>query len=71
MKDISSCAGSPWLFKVGCDRRLRDNFPVAQVSKRWFRFADTYGVEIAPNENDILLLAVTVCIDAMSHGDEN
>jgi uncharacterized protein YxjI len=28
---------------------------------------DTYGVEVAPGEDDALLLAVTVCIDALSH----
>lgn len=42
------------------------NWKVAQISKKWFRIADTYGVEIAPGQNDILLLAITVCIDQMS-----
>jgi len=37
--------------------------PVAQVSKRWFTLRDTYGVDIAPGENDALLLACTVVID--------
>ena len=40
---------------------------VAEVSKRWFRVRDTYGVEIAPGQNDILILAATVCIDQMAH----
>jgi uncharacterized protein YxjI len=40
---------------------------VAEVSKKWFRVADTYGVEIAPGQNDILLLAATVCVDQMTH----
>jgi len=40
---------------------------VAQVSKRWFRLRDTYGVEIAPDQNSALLLAVTVAIDEMAH----
>jgi uncharacterized protein YxjI len=44
-----------------------DGAKVAEVSKRWFRIADTYGVEIAPGQNDILLLAVTAVVDAMSH----
>jgi uncharacterized protein YxjI len=47
----------------------RDGSVVARVSKRWFRVRDTYGVEIAPGEDDALLLAVTVCIDALSHRD--
>ena len=40
---------------------------VAEVSKRWFRVRDTYGIEIAPAQDDPLLLAVIVCIDQMSH----
>jgi uncharacterized protein YxjI len=40
---------------------------VAEVSKRWFRVRDTYGIEIAPGQEDGLILAVTVCIDQMTH----
>jgi uncharacterized protein YxjI len=40
---------------------------VAEISKKWFRLADTYGVEVAPGQNDILILAVTVAVDAMAH----
>lgn len=40
---------------------------VAEVSKKWFRLADTYGVQIEPSQNDILILAVAVAIDVMSH----
>jgi uncharacterized protein YxjI len=39
---------------------------VAEVSKRWFRVRDTYGVEIEPGQNDALILAVTVCIDQLT-----
>jgi len=39
---------------------------VAEVSKRWFRVRDTYGIEIAPGQDDALILAVTVCIDQMT-----
>ncbi len=38
---------------------------VAEVSKKWFRVADTYGVDIVPGADDVLLLAVTVVIDMM------
>jgi uncharacterized protein YxjI len=38
---------------------------VAEVSKKWFRVRDTYGVEIEPGQNDILILAATVAIDMM------
>ena len=45
----------------------RDGDKVAEVSKRWFRVRDTYGVEVAPGENDILILATTAVIDSMAH----
>jgi uncharacterized protein YxjI len=40
---------------------------VAEVSKKWFRVRDTYGVEIAPGQNDIVILAATVAVDMMAH----
>src|SRR5262245_8860042 len=40
---------------------------VAEVSKRWFRIADTYGVEVVDGHNDVLILAVTAVIDSMTH----
>ena len=40
---------------------------VAEVSKKWFRIADSYGVEVAPGQNDALILAVTVVVDMMAH----
>jgi uncharacterized protein YxjI len=47
----------------------RDGEKVAEVSKRWFRVRDTYGIEVAPGQNDALILAVAVCIDQMGRGD--
>jgi uncharacterized protein YxjI len=44
----------------------REGDHVAEVSKRWFRVRETYGVEIAGGENDALILAVVVCIEQMS-----
>jgi uncharacterized protein YxjI len=40
---------------------------VAEVSKKWFRVRDSYGVEIAEGQDDILILAATVAIDMMAH----
>jgi uncharacterized protein YxjI len=40
---------------------------VAEVSKKWFRIADSYGIEIAPGQNDGLILAVAAVIDMMAH----
>jgi len=45
----------------------RDGDTIAHVSKSWFRVRDTYGVEIVEGEDEALVLAITVCIDAMSH----
>ena len=41
--------------------------PVATVSKKWFRVADTYGVEIAPGQDPVVVLAATVAVDVMAH----
>jgi uncharacterized protein YxjI len=47
-------------YRISDDRRT-----VALVSKKWFRARGSYGVEIAPGNNDIAILAATVCIDQM------
>ncbi|MDZ5662161.1 hypothetical protein HN031_15745 [Nocardioides sp. zg-1308] len=44
-----------------------DSGTVAEVSKKWFRVRDTYGVEVAPGQDLALVLAVTVAVDAMAH----
>jgi uncharacterized protein YxjI len=44
----------------------RDGVPVANISKRWFRVRDSYGVAVAPGQDDALVLAVTVCIDHLT-----
>jgi len=43
---------------------------VATVSKQWFSWTDTYGVEVADGEDDVLILASTVVIDMVCHGDD-
>jgi uncharacterized protein YxjI len=45
----------------------RDGNEIAEVSRRWFRVRDTYGVEITPGQDDALILATVVCIDQMTH----
>jgi uncharacterized protein YxjI len=47
----------------------RGESAVATVSKQWFTWADTYGVEIADAEDQILILAATVVIDMVCHAD--
>jgi uncharacterized protein YxjI len=41
--------------------------PVATVSKKWFRVADTYGVEIDADQDPVVVLAATVAVDMMAH----
>ncbi|HEY1456447.1 MAG TPA: LURP-one-related family protein [Candidatus Dormibacteraeota bacterium] len=42
---------------------------VAHISKRWFSLLETYGIAIAPGQDDVLLLCAAVCIDEMSETD--
>ena len=49
-------------YNIGEGRNL-----VAEVSKKWFRIRDTYGVTIKPAQNDIVILAATVAVDMMAH----
>jgi len=49
-----------YTFKAGHDE-------VATVSKKWFRVADTYGVEVDPGYDPVLVLAATVALDMMAH----
>lgn len=45
----------------------RGDHSVAEVSKKWFSWSDTYGVDINDGEDDVLLLASTVVIDMVCH----
>jgi uncharacterized protein YxjI len=36
---------------------------VATVSKRWFSMRDTYAVDVAPGQDDLLLLASVLALD--------
>ena len=40
---------------------------VAQISKQWFTWSDTYGVDIASGVDPVLILASTVVIDMCCH----
>lgn len=44
---------------------------IATVSKRWFSLSDTYGIDIAEGEDDVLILASAVVIDMACHQDKN
>ena len=43
-----------------------DGTKIAEMSKRWFRVRDTYAIEIAPGQDQILILAVAVAVDVMA-----
>ena len=47
----------------------RDGQVLAQISRSWFRLRDTYGVDIAPGQDDALLLSVAVCLDRIHHDE--
>ena len=48
-----------------------DGQPVAYVSKQWFSFTDTYGVETLPGADDVLILACSVVIDLINEDREH
>ena len=43
---------------------------VATVSKKWFSWTDTYGVEIESGEDPVLILASAVVVDQACHPDD-
>ncbi len=56
--------GNFWDYEYAFSRNGR---PIAQVSKNYFTWTDTYGIDIAPGEDDILIIASTVVIDLCCH----
>ncbi len=44
----------------------KDKQVVANVSKKWIRVRDTYGIEIMPGFDEALILAIAVCLDSMA-----
>lgn len=44
---------------------------VAQVTKKWIAWSDSYAIDIAPNQNEILILACAVVIDLVCHDQKN
>jgi uncharacterized protein YxjI len=43
---------------------------VARVSRAWFRVRDTYGVDVAPGEDDALMICIAVCLDRIHEEEE-
>ncbi len=51
-------------------RFTRDGRTIATVSKRFFAWTDTYGIDIADGEDDVLILACAVVIDLCCHEED-
>jgi uncharacterized protein YxjI len=48
----------------------RHGHVVAAVSKKWFSWADTYGVDVGEGEDAVLVLASAVVVDQACHPDK-
>jgi uncharacterized protein YxjI len=48
----------------------RENTIIGQISKKYFSFSDTYGVDVDDNENQVTVLALAIVIDMVLH-DKN
>jgi len=46
----------------------RDGDTIARISKKWFRVRDTYGVELNSGEDEGILLAAVVALEALTDG---
>lgn len=49
----------------------KNGYVVATVSKKFFAWSDTYGVDISNNENEAFMLALVIIIDQVVHDDEH
>lgn len=49
-------------YEIDCD-----GDKVAEVSKKWFRMRDTYGIEVLDPAQTVMVLAITVAIDSLAH----
>jgi uncharacterized protein YxjI len=47
-----------------------DGEVVARVSRSWFRIRDAYGVDVAPGQDDALMIAIAVAMDRIHHDEE-
>jgi uncharacterized protein YxjI len=43
---------------------------LARVTRSWLQIRDRYGVDVAPGEDDALMLAVAVCLDRIHHDEQ-
>jgi uncharacterized protein YxjI len=50
---------------------IRSGRVVAKVSKQFFSWSDTYGIDIVDGEDDVTILATAVVIDLVCHDGDN
>lgn len=62
-----SAEGNVWAMDFNI---IRDGRLAAQISKRWFSWSDTYGVDIADGEDVPLMLALVIVIDQVLHDNQ-
>jgi uncharacterized protein YxjI len=69
--DVQFASGTAWKVQGNIvDHEYEIEGPggrIAKVSKAWFRIRDTYGIEVAPEQDDAMALAVAIVVDQMSH----
>lgn len=66
--DDLEASGDFWEREYSFTKQGRE---VAVVSKRFFSWTDTYGVDVAEGEDDILILASAVVIDLCCHDERD
>lgn len=52
-------------FRIFNDRKL-----IGQVSKKFFSFTDTYGVQVDDDEDQVLVLSLAIVIDMVCHDSD-
>jgi len=69
--DVDFATGADWKVQGNiADHQYEISGPagrIAEVGKKWFRVRDTYGVKIVPEQDDALVLAIAIVVDAMAH----
>ena len=50
---------------------VKDGYSIARISKKFFSFNDTYGVEIDDRQDQMTNLAIAVVIDLVCHDEHN
>ena len=48
----------------------RDGRVAATVSKKWISLSDSYAIDVADGEDDVLILACAVVVDLCNHPDK-